>query len=76
MDGDVVIRATDFLRTTLVIDPATGSGLGDAVTGTLAGELPDSLAEIAVTEYCAPLIRLLTVHVPEILVLLGAAKQF
>lgn len=49
IDGVVVNRATDFFRCTFTMLPATGIGLGDAVTGALGGELPRALAEIAVT---------------------------
>lgn len=69
-------RAVDLLRFTFVMLPATGNGLGDAVTGVLAGELPRSLAEMAVTEYSAPFIKLPMVQFPEIVPPEGAAKQF
>lgn len=50
IEGVSVNSAVDRVRFTLAIFPATGNGLGDAVTGALTGELPTAFAEMAVTE--------------------------
>lgn len=56
--------------------PATGKELVDTVTGALTGEFPRALAEMAVTVYSTPVIKLLTVQLPSIDLPEGAAKQF